>query len=142
MEYHVVSMDSGATYAPDGTEFNNMQILGCVEAGNVIEARKKFMEENKDMMSHGYEDKFPLRFYVVDDALDPLDDDIFFAYSLKENEMTFLGLTVGSLRVPLDDETKKFLEENDVPEGEIIELYEDDVRELYHKVVSKLMASI
>ena len=50
MEYHVVSMDSGATYAPDGTEFNNMQILGCVEAGNVIEARKKFMEENKDMM--------------------------------------------------------------------------------------------
>lgn len=142
MEYHVVSLDSGATYAPDGTEFNNMQILGRVEAENIVEARKKFMEENKEMVSHGYEDKFPLRFYVVDDALNPLDDDNFFEYSLKENKMTFWGLTVGSLRVPLDEEMKKFIDENELPEGDVIQLDEEEVRELYHKVVSKLMASI
>ncbi len=141
MQYHVVSLD-GTTFAPDGTEFNNMQILGCVEADNIVEARKKFLEENRDMLSHGYEDKFPLKFYAAEDAWEPEGSDEYCEFSLKENIITFFGASIGSLRVPLDDEMKRFIDENELPADELMEFCEDDVWELYHKVVSKLMASI
>ena len=46
MRFLVASMDSGRTFAPDGEEFENMQILGFVDANSIIEARKKFFTEN------------------------------------------------------------------------------------------------
>ena len=42
MRFLVASMDSGRTFAPDGEEFENMQILGFIDADSIIEARQNY----------------------------------------------------------------------------------------------------
>ena len=53
MRFLVASMDSGRTFAPDGEEFENMQILGFIDAESIIEARHKFITKNSGLLEHG-----------------------------------------------------------------------------------------
>ncbi len=139
MRFLLTSLDGGITYAPDGTEFENMQILDFIEADNVIEARRKFLEENPNVLTHGYEDKYNLRFYVIEDALFPEEDTNFFDFSLCKNEIIFWGTSIGNLKFPLDEETKEILKENNFVEGETVEFSEEIVQKLYRKFVLQVL---
>ena len=135
MKFLVASMDSGRTFAPDGEEFENMQVLGFVEASNIIEARHKFINDNSELLSHGYGSECNLKFYYYEDTATPEEDSNFFEYSLNKNELHFWGSTIGSYSAQLDDDTLFFLKNNGINENEVIEFSNESVQLLYRKVI-------
>ena len=137
MRFLVASLDSGLTLAPDGEEFENMQIIAFVEAINICEARRKFFAENKYALLHGYGSKYKLKFYVCEDSEYPEDGNNFFEYSSQDMTMHFWGTSLGDIIVPLDNESARILEDNGVEENEILEFSEEVVLELYKMVLAK-----
>ena len=137
MRFLVASMDSGRTFAPDGEEFENMQILGFVDANSIIEARKKFFTENSELLKHGYGSEWDLKFYSCEDTTYPEESDNFFEYSLQKNEMHFWGSTIGSFVVPLNSDIISFLKNNDIEENEPIEFFDKTVMQLYQQVLKQ-----
>ena len=137
MRFLVASMDSGRTFAPDGKEFENMQILGFVDANSIIEARQKFITENLELLTHGYGSEWDLKFYSCEDTAYPEESENFFEYSLSNNEMHFWGNTIGFFSVPLNKDILSLLEENGIEENEPIEFFDETVKLLYHQVMKQ-----
>ena len=137
MRFLVASMDSGRTFAPDGEEFENMQILGFVDANSIIEARKKFFTENSELLKHGYGSEWDLKFYSCEYSASPEESENFFKYSLSHNQMHFWGSTIGSFSVPLNSDIISFLKNNDIEENEPIEFFDKTVMQLYQQVLKQ-----
>lgn len=135
MRFLVASMDSGRTFAPDGEEFENMQILGFVDANSIIEARKKFFTENSELLKHGYGSEWDLKFYSCEDSVSPEESENFFKYSLSHNQMHFWGSTIGFFSVPLNKDILSLLKEKGIEENDPIEFFDETVKLLYQQVI-------